>query len=391
MASNDRARSGDGCGSIALGEIEAKAPVFAKKVAAAYTDYILPKTRSSYTTAKNQYVSFARTFKFDPWPVDAVWLTAWILHICTYIKTTSLKSYLSGIKYYQELHGCAWHLKGDFRIHRTIQYVKRKYPVKGSAKKLPISMGLLRRLLPLIPGWPCMSLMSHDWRVFISATLIAVTGFLRGGEFLWSTSSDRPKLLGADIITKTCEGTEAVTVSIKQPKARWWLQDELVACFNAGDGGRFDVVKAYKEYVQFSDVPLGPDLPAFRSKNGDVLSRGFMLSRMTSLLDKAGTRLVDELGQKLVLKLSSWRAGGVRSALDAGIPASLIKAMGRWKSEAWQCYASHVLADMRNAARAMWSAASTGPQPGLVVGVEHAFDQLGELLKPARVGLAGLA
>ena len=116
-----------------------------------------------------------------------------------------------------------------------------------------------------------------------------------------------------------------------------------------------------------------------------------MLSRMTSLLDKAGTRLVDELGQKLVLKLSSWRAGGVRSALDAGIPASLIKAMGRWRSEAWQCYASHVLADMRNAARAMWSAASTGPQPGLVVGVEHAFDQLGELLKPARVGLAGLA
>ena len=84
---------------------------------------------------------------------------------------------------------------------------------------------------------------------------------------------------------------------------------------------------------------------------------------------RAGMAFTDELGQPLEVKASSWRAGGVRSAIDAGVPTPFIQAYGRWKSEAWMAYLMQNQSDLQGAAAAMCRAARAA-QPIAAVRVE---------------------
>ena len=119
-------------------------------------------------------------------------------------------------------------------------------------------------------------------------------------------------------------------------------------------------------YRGLSIPALGPKDAAFRMEDGTTMSRGFMVDRTKALLAQAAISVVDDLGQPMVVRLASWRAGGVRSALDWGIPPPLIKAMGRWRSDAWQSYVDVSLCDIRKAAELMWSEAPPPPRSSLV-------------------------
>ena len=55
-----------------------------------------------------------------------------------------------------------------------------------------------------------------------------------------------------------------------------------------------------------------------------------------------------------MVKAASCRAGGVRSAMDAGISQPLIMAMGRWRSLAWDNYVLHNASDLQSSMEAMW-------------------------------------
>ena len=55
------------------------------------------------------------------------------------------------------------------------------------------------------------------------------------------------------------------------------------------------------------------------------------------------------------VKAASWRAGGVRSALDASVSGPVIMALGRWRSNAWESYLMQTTSDLKGAQLAMWS------------------------------------
>ena len=59
--------------------------------------------------------------------------------------------------------------------------------------------------------------------IFAVASVLGVSGFLRGGEFLASTSSDRPVLMRTDVEVRYVGNSLAVIVCLRQPKARWWV------------------------------------------------------------------------------------------------------------------------------------------------------------------------
>jgi hypothetical protein len=91
-----------------------------------------------------------------------------------------------------------------------------------------------------------------------------------------------------------------------------------------------------------------------------------MLAKSADLLVKAGISIVDATGVSVPVRASSWRAGGVQSAKEAGISDALIKSLGRWTSVAWFNYHFSSLRDFQVAARAMWR--SPDPSRALVVG-----------------------
>lgn len=347
----------------------------ASRLSGASRDHLASTTQEGYSSALKRYTGFCSDRQISPFPVDPVWLAAWILHVTSSISVPSLKVYLASVKDAQGTLGFPWKISGNELVRRSLRFVKRKYGIPGKASKIPISLAILRRIFVFLPGWPTFATMSHDDRLFATASMIAVSAFLRGGEFLASSDSGRRILRSTDVTISKIAGAPAVVVGIPQPKARWWLDRVFVPCFPVDAAGDFDVVRMLRSYRALSSVPLSAHGPAFVMSSGDALSKVFMLRRTSELLSMANIVIVDDIGQEVRMKASSWRAGGVRSAIDAGIPQPTIMALGRWKSLAWASYLLLNSSDLRGAALAMWKAAEP-ISPVLRVGVLLPADEL---------------
>jgi len=333
-------------------------PFGAAAISEALTDHVVSTTREGYCSAVKKYLQFCEDREIVAFPADELWVAYYILDVVSSIKVSSLKVYLAAIQYCQVLEGFPWTLSGGELIRRALRFVKRKHPGPAKAAKFPVSLGALLRIVCYIEGWPNWSVMCHDDLVFVAASTIAVCGFLRGGEFLTYPRSARPVLKHKDVFLRSVGGRQAVCVKIAEPKTLWWLQHADVTCFCPGITSALSPVVSLRMYRKFSTVRLLKTGPAFVRSDGTALSRSYMVARTAELLAAAGIGLQSEAGAPAPVKAASWRAGGVRSALDAGISGPMIMAMGRWRSLAWESYMLQNTEDLQRAMQAMWSEGS---------------------------------
>ena len=80
----------------------------------------------------------------------------------------------------------------------------------------------------------------------------------------------------------------------------------------------------YREFARSAGVILSDDGPAFVMQSGSPLNRDWMVTKSQALLAAAQITFVDQSGRQAPVKAASWRAGGVRSALDANVPVPII-------------------------------------------------------------------
>lgn len=357
-------------------------PAVAARVAEAMVGHIVPSVARSYASVVRNYEGFCDDYAVDPYPVDELWLCAWLLRLSTSVRHTSMRMYLAGVHFAHVNNGHRWELQGSEMVRRTLRYIKRVCPVEDEYLKVPVSLGLLKRVLPLLSGWPSPDAMSHDDRLFVVASLVGVGCFLRGGEFLASPGSDRPILPMANFREVVVDEETVLVVRVPQPKTAWWLSTTDVPCFAPADAAlaTFSPLLWWRAYTRLSpfvrSAAFSPSCAAFHDACGVPLSRTVMVSRTTCLMRQAGIAFVDSMGRKLVVRSASWRAGGVRSAKDAGVAEAEIRALGRWKSSAWVAYLLHTCLDLQGAARSMWRASVVRDDSvrGLRVGERGAED-----------------
>jgi hypothetical protein len=203
--------------------------------------------------------------------------------------------------------------------------------------------------------------MTHNDRLWVAASATAIMGLLRGGEFLMSKKQGARPLLTHDRVTIVSSGgSRYVQVLLDRPKATWWVPEVHVRCYSPGRDCPVDPVLWVALYRQFSTVTLQSGQAAFRLANGAPLTRDWMVARTRQRMADAGIMYVDRRGFHLQALASSWRCGGVVSAREAGISDLVIRALGRWASDAWLAYAgSATQVDLLRAARQMWQAAGT--------------------------------
>jgi hypothetical protein len=313
---------------------------------------------AGYNSATRSYVTFCSDRGLVPWPTDGLLLSAWLYRIASCVKFTSMKMYLSGVRYSQILEGHAWVVSDYEYVRRTLHWIRRKFPCDTKGKRFAVTLSLLRQLFKLLPGWPTLSSMSHDDRLFASASWTAVCSFMRGGEFLASPGSKRKVLCASAMSICVVQGRRALVVAVPQPKATPWLKSVSVPCFASDDN--CCPVKLYEALVSGSPFVGSPSAtPAFHRGDGSPLSRAWLIQRTAALCKLAGIAMVDEKGKELSLKMASWRAGGVRTAISAGESESMIMELGRWKSGAWRHYLLHTALDVQGAALRMWTASQT--------------------------------
>ena len=341
-------------------------PVLASVTADVMSSHLAPKTQRNYNSAVKSYLSFCSVRSLQPWPCDPIWVCAWITQTTMHVSVRSMKVYLAALRSAQIDHGHEWTLSGDVQVARALRAAKRLYGMSGKALKIPISLSTLMMMCRQLPGWPVPERMSHDDRVFVCSSCIAILGFLRGGEFLYSPSTSRPLLRHMDVSVSDEGGMSSVLVNIQRPKARWWLLNSAVSCFDPGPGCLVNPTTWLRKYRTLSTVPLYQRSAAFKLSSGAVLSKRWMLTRCTHLLARAGISVVDATGNPVPIRASSWRAGGVQSAKDAGVSDAMIQTMGRWSSAAWFNYHFSTRRDLQRAAGSMWRHA--GSSRSLVVG-----------------------
>ena len=390
-------RSGAGGGwssahqnALARRAMTAADPALASQVEIGLREHVIATTRSSYGTAARSFVDFCKLRGVRIWPVVAFTFCAWLHVVVLSVDVASLGMYTAGIKYHQELLDMPWTLTGNELVRRTMRYLKKKFPSKQGPAKMPVTVRVLMCILPLLPGWPRLEWMSENDRVFATASVLAVAGFLRGGEFTTSSSSARAVLSFSAVSVRRLVSKLAVIVAVPQPKAMFWLESQDVACFAApeDDDDTFCPVRLWETYVTLSPRVFKPSSPAFRMNDGKALSKAFMLRRTAQLVDLAGLTFVDAAGTWQVVKASSWRAGAVRSALDARVAPPFIMAMGRWKSQAWIKYVVDRGLDLHQTSQLMWApvqAPAATHQRGAVV---EMFDPSSVLVSESDAELA---
>lgn len=342
-------------------------PVMSSLVQVAMVNHVVKNVRGTYSSATKSFLLFCSLRDLRPWPADGFMVAAWLRDLASSVAVASFKMYLAGIRYHQILCGFPWMLDGDEQVRRMLRFLKRKFPGSAKAAKVPVTLGVLRAIFPLLAGWPDARCMSHDDRLFVAASLVAVAGFLRGGEFLSSRKSDRPILTAALVRIVRIEGSLAVRVSIRQPKAMWWVEAQDVPCFARKEAPSFCPVLWWDsfsslspKFVRASGLGRLSSLPAFHRASGAPLSRDWMVGRTSELMAGAGIEIKDAAGKPSSVKASSWRAGGVRSAANALISGPTIKLLGRWSSDAWESYLMESARDLLRASQQMWKAACEG-------------------------------
>jgi hypothetical protein len=359
-------------GRIQLHPLASADPVLAALVSHGQINHVTSGTRSSYGTAARAYVRFCETRDLSPFPVDEVLLAGFIHIIVQRIQTTSLGMYLAGIRYAHENEYGPWLLEGNELIRRTKRYVKRKFPSTLVQQKLPISLTLLRQLLPQLQGWPNPYLLSQDDFTFVVGSLIAVAQFLRGGEAFTKAKSDRKLLRRSMLNIKhiNIQGApvRSLVTSIPQPKTAWDVQYVDVPCFSCPEAGPFDPVHLWEVYCM--RFPAAGNAPAFLMSDGSAATRDFMVRRTIGLMAMADIPSVDSAGKPVSVRAASWRAGAVRSAIDAGLSEALIMEYGRWRSTAWKHYLIMTPLDLLGASKRMVSASMAATTSAQQVGAE---------------------
>lgn len=340
-------------------------PGLADEFDAAMQGHIVETTAKSYDSVTRKYVEFCDLRGFEPWPARGVVVAAWILRLMISVKPSSVDMYLAGVRNSQISLGFKWDLTGDQHIYRVRRYVKRLFPCREKGLKVPITLQMLSRMLPRLCGWPDLSALSRDDLLFACASVIAVVGFLRGGEFTFRQGQARPILMAANVYLDSFKGSQAVVVGVPQAKTTFWLSEVNVPCFAiSGQWCDFCPVRLWKAYTEASPLMARfrrerPHLPAFHFADGTPISRSWMVDRSIRLIKEAGVELVDGRGRSTSVFSSSWRSGGVQSAQRAGLSEALIMELGRWKSNAWMNYLLFNSADLSSAMSQMWDAADT--------------------------------
>ena len=114
--------------------------------------HYLKSTGSSYRTASNDFLRFCFKRGLIPWPVDQVTFCGWLHVSARRILMSSLETYMAGVRDCSILLGHGWSLSGNEMVRRSLRFLKRKHPARPRALKMPVTVSVLTRILPLLPG-----------------------------------------------------------------------------------------------------------------------------------------------------------------------------------------------------------------------------------------------
>ena len=297
-------------------------------------------TRQTYSSGLRSFIAFVDTHGIRPaFPASVQTLCLWITHLASPPAAVTLgtcKVYLSAvITRHTELgfdHPLA---NAPPMLSRIMTGIKR-LSSHSTLPKLPITTALLREMQPLL------NLQQRSDVLLWAMMWTATTGLLRISEFaaVARSGGDTTRILRSQQLTFHDAGqrpfslTEATTASDEMSHAILRLTASKMDPFRAG----VDIVlsspttlHALLAYGTHLSPDCTPSTPLFHHPDRTPTTRAWLMKRVDELLRKSGR-------DPRQYSSHSFRKGGAVSLQSLGVEDSLIRRLGRWKSDAFNLY-----------------------------------------------------
>lgn len=249
------------------------------------------------------------------------------------LKHSTIKVYLSGVRFYQIAHGFGDPFRGSESSHPRLDYVMRgikRAQAEGGVKlkpRLPVTPVILDKLQDLL----CGSVRgSQDDLMLWAAACTGFFGFLRAAEFLCPSPREYDPsvhLSLADVAMDDHSNPSVIRIRIKQSKTDPFRAG--VDVFLGRSESKICPVRALTSYLARRGSQPGPLF--IHQGSGSPLSRSTLVAEIRQAVTALGLSPDDFSGHSL-------RIGAASTAAARGIEDSLIQTLGRWSSTAYLQY-----------------------------------------------------
>ena len=273
---------------------------------------VAPSTRRTYQTGVRSYLLFCDQFTIPPFPASPLTLRYFCSHIASHVSHKTIKVYLSGIRLEHLERG--HHDPTDDELLRLLCKGIKRYQGDTSRLRLPITINVLKDLKTQLRNNSSYTLVEK--RLLWSAFTLAFYAFLRASEFtasglLWSDVQSSPT---------------TVTIHLRQSKTDPFRRGHSVTI--QATSTSTCPVRAMNLFIDLTTNRTGP---LYCGGRFNPLSWEQLTRALRMLLQLAGY-------DQNSYASHSFRIGAATTAAAAGLPTWLIKAMGRWSSDAYQSY-----------------------------------------------------
>lgn len=279
-----------------------------------------PSTWASYATGVRSYLDFCRAHAImEPLPPTTEYLLAWA---CTLfeingVAADTIRKYTQALKSacrMLDVSTCGF----DSHQHRFMMRGMRKScPLRRrAAPRLPVTIWLLAEFFTKLGA-------SIQDSAVKAGLAIGVYGLLRGAEFL-AKSHNRNPLHCADAVWHS----DRVVLTLNNTKTDIYKKGVSVTLFKTGTATcPFTALKV----VYDSALYKLPHSPLIQGADGSPLAYKQLQGAVKELAAQCGLPAASFASHSL-------RIGGATSLALLGVPAHIIKFLGRWKSAAYQGY-----------------------------------------------------
>ena len=279
----------------------------------------------TYRSARLRYIQFCRESGISPLPLSERSTCLFVAYLAREgLSPQSIKAYLAAIRHWQIASGLGAPPRDQWpRLHYTLRGVSRLQSKSSRRSRLPITPDILLKLAAV---WAGGLVPEYDARLLWAACCVGFFGFLRAGEFTSTSLQPSPSICVSDVAVSSHTAPSVVRVHLRRAKTDPFGHG--VEIFLGKTGKPLCPVAAILNYLLIR--PPG-DGPLFVLKDRKPLSKDAFVKEVRRALDAAGIVSSSYAGH-------SFRIGAATSAAAAGVPAHLIKMMGRWTSEAYLLY-----------------------------------------------------
>lgn len=317
---------------------------------------ISASSHRTYATGVKRYEQFCTQFNIvNPYPVCQSTLCYYISFLASQgLAATSIKVYLSALRHKQIVLGLpdTGHATMPKLKLVTSGIARAKALAPKGPQRLPITPQILRQVKAL---WASKST-DPDTIMLWSACTTAFFGFFRLGEIMIESSSSfdpATHLTPNDVALDCRDSPSLIQIHLKSSKTDQMRQG--ISVFIGSTGDDLCPVAALAAYLAIRGQSQGP---LFRFANLAPLTKDKFTSTIRKALESIGLDPTSYAGH-------SFRIGAATTAADKGIEDSTIKALGRWKSEAFQAYIKIPRARLASFAKVLSSTdcRATGQRP----------------------------